>query len=352
MGGSSEALLYHMNGLEQMVNMRGGVAALGNNEPVKRVVTWADLSNAAMHDTRPRFPLAFCPIGEDIAQRFVPPLPGPASPPLYPDFQPAPVPDDMAEVFHDIRLLCIALENPNLINMRNIINRRTHSNKLYHIEWCLLSAAPSSPARTPTSIIPQRPGTDDYEGYANPPTAANCAGSPVSNACRHAALMFTYLALRNLPVSAAVFDNLVLRLRNALLPLLDYEQQTYNLGSNPISRAGSPSGLTPQPQVGYHEDPYGYFGTPQPRLSPSPFEVSSDLLLWLLITGFAACPPTRAENRGWFLSHIMHVCSDMGIVGAEELSAGLKKVLWLDSTCIAVVDDLARELRELGSVGW
>jgi hypothetical protein len=356
MGGSSEALLYHMNGLEQMVNMRGGVETLANNEPVKRVVTWADLSNAAMHDTRPRFPLTVCPIGDDLAQRFIPPLPGPAmcgSPRVFSEYQQLPVPDDMVEIFHDIRLLCIALENPGLINMQNSVNRRTHSNKLYHIEWCLLSAAPSSPARTPTTVTPHRPGTTEYEGYNSPPTAASCSMSPVSNACRHGALIFTYLALRNLPVSAAVFDNLVLRLRNALVPLLNHEQSNLGVGSHVVSQTGSPSGLTPQGYPEYPEEvPYNYFGSSDPQLSTSPFEIPGPLLMWLLTTGFAACPPFRAEQRAWYLGNILRVCGNLGIIGIEDLIVALKEILWLDSTCLGVVEDLAVAIRGLGRMGW
>jgi hypothetical protein len=348
MGGSSEALLYHMNGLEQMVNIRGGISAFENNEPVKRVVTWADLSNAAMHDTRPRFPLASCTVGDDLAGRFSPSIQGPTGPLLFPEYQPPPVPDDMVEIFHDIRLLCVALENPNLINMRNSLNRRTHSNKLYHIEWCLLSAAPTSPTHTPTTSRPSRPGTLEFDGYTNPPTAESCASSPVSNACRHAALIFTYLALRNLPVSAAVFDNLILRLRTALLPLLDYEPSTFGPRSYSASQTETPTGLTPQGSPEYPDLPYNYSRSP----SITPMEASGPLLLWLLVTGFAACPPIRAEHRGWFLSHIMRICSEMGIIGMEDLTAMLKKILWLDTTCIAVVEDLSREFRGVDRMDW
>lgn len=347
MGGEPNALLYHMNGLEHMVNMRGGITALRDNEPVERVVTWADLSNAAMHDTRPRFPLGLCRIGHDLHQRFSPPFPNSAGPAMMPNYQRPPVPEDMVEIFHDLRLLCLALESPRLIDMNNMTNRRTHSNKLYHIEWVLLSAAPSSPTHTPFGpSLKVGPGAS---GYVNPPTAESCARSPASNACRHAALTFTYLALRNLPVSAAVFENLIYRLRNALIPLLESDYAALDLRS-PYSRtpSGSPG---PYPELEEPAPTYSYFSDRSP-LPSSSFNLSGPLMLWLLVTGFAACPPSRAEARGWFLGSVLRICGQEGILGAEALTAALKKIVWLDSTCIAVVDDLVREIRGLGRMGW
>ncbi|KAJ9658777.1 hypothetical protein H2198_003523 [Neophaeococcomyces mojaviensis] len=54
---SSKVQDFHINGLQKLVNLRGGIELLNSNKDVQRVAGWADLLHAAVNSTHPRFPL-------------------------------------------------------------------------------------------------------------------------------------------------------------------------------------------------------------------------------------------------------------------------------------------------------
>ncbi|CZR57003.1 uncharacterized protein PAC_06892 [Phialocephala subalpina] len=57
LNGTLENAIVHMNGLEQLVRLRGGLENLGMQGILRRRVLWADLCCAARAQTPPRFPL-------------------------------------------------------------------------------------------------------------------------------------------------------------------------------------------------------------------------------------------------------------------------------------------------------
>jgi hypothetical protein len=54
--GTLEGVRTHMNGLEQMVRMRGGLQQGGFSAHLRRLIAWADLNSANALSTAPRFP--------------------------------------------------------------------------------------------------------------------------------------------------------------------------------------------------------------------------------------------------------------------------------------------------------
>lgn len=287
-----------------MVSLRGGVRALGVNETLKRVVTWADLVHATSHDTIPRLGKTSCNVGYDLAGLFNLPE-GVTSLLELVNEDVAPVPETLQGVFSDIRTLCVALESTHLINMRTkSINRRVFSNLLYHVEYSLLDPNLSPTPTTDTDVAIFR--------------QAQAAMGPVERACRYAGLIFTYLALRQFPTSFAFFDGLVQRLRVHIQQLL-----LLNLDTNFMGHRST-----------------------NPNTTGTTVKTSnSSLVLWLLVEGWTACSiERRGGDRAWFRSQATEISRRIGISSERELKAEWKKVAWLESHCGLAVHTLWLEI--------
>ena len=304
MGWPYETLCSHINGLERMVALRGGVRALGVNETLERVVTWADLLHAASHDTVPRLGKTTCSAGYDLGGQFI--LPSDTTSPLeLLCGAPPAVPNDLQDIFVHIRTMCIALESTDLIDLRtNNLNRRTFGNVLYHVEYMLLDP---SPRPTPTTDADVAQFRLQQEAMA-----------PLERACRYAGLVFTYLALRQLPIRAAFFDGLVQRLRVSL-------QQLLILNFDMALIDPRLAGLDP--------------------LDPPPKTRDLSILLWLLVEGWTASSiGRRSSDRAWFGSHAATLCRSRGILSEDELKTECKKTVWLESHCGPAVHALWLEI--------
>ncbi|PMD40868.1 hypothetical protein L207DRAFT_633817 [Hyaloscypha variabilis F] len=61
LNGRSDSAEVHMKGLQRMVQLRGGLQALGMQGILMRMVLWSDLCNASRSQSTPRFPLIHFP---------------------------------------------------------------------------------------------------------------------------------------------------------------------------------------------------------------------------------------------------------------------------------------------------
>ncbi|KAK0127605.1 hypothetical protein ONS96_007131 [Cadophora gregata f. sp. sojae] len=55
--GNHDAWKIHMNGLEQVVRLRGGIHTLDSNKRVRTLLGWSDITGSSVEDLPPRFPL-------------------------------------------------------------------------------------------------------------------------------------------------------------------------------------------------------------------------------------------------------------------------------------------------------
>ncbi|PVH77811.1 hypothetical protein DL98DRAFT_656527 [Cadophora sp. DSE1049] len=55
--GNHDAWKLHMNGLEQVVRLRGGIHTLDSNKLVRALLGWSDITGSSVEDIHPRFPL-------------------------------------------------------------------------------------------------------------------------------------------------------------------------------------------------------------------------------------------------------------------------------------------------------
>lgn len=133
----AEAQHTHMNGLLSLVELRGGLHTLNDNEPVRRVVTWADLVHAASNDRTPCLGLTQCDTGDDLKQLFSGSASAESAARMVYAGE-APVPAPLKGVFETIRLLSIAQSSPDVVDLKSTVNRRILANTLYRIEYLLL----------------------------------------------------------------------------------------------------------------------------------------------------------------------------------------------------------------------
>ncbi|KAH7413156.1 hypothetical protein BKA64DRAFT_346789 [Cadophora sp. MPI-SDFR-AT-0126] len=55
--GNHDAWKLHMNGLEQVIRLRGGIHTLDSNKRVRALLGWSDATGSSVEDIHPRFPL-------------------------------------------------------------------------------------------------------------------------------------------------------------------------------------------------------------------------------------------------------------------------------------------------------
>src|SRR5947199_8469077 len=68
--GPSEVQNSHIKGLLSLIQLRGGLHTLSANEPVKMVVTWADLVHATSNDSTPCLGMSICNAEYDLKKLF------------------------------------------------------------------------------------------------------------------------------------------------------------------------------------------------------------------------------------------------------------------------------------------
>jgi hypothetical protein len=299
----------HIKGLLSLIQLRGGLHTLSANEPLKRVVTWADLVHAASNDRTPCLGISVCNAGYNLKGVF----PDWASAncsagTIYPK-QP-PVPGLLKEVFQTIRLLYIAQSSPEMADLNNTFNRRIVANVLYRIEYLLLD-----PLLLPLEVSEshEQSNQSDYYDFRTPLFSATTAG----------ALIFTYSCLRNLATPSRPYERLVRRLRLNLQLVFDEEKSM---------RAGS-------------EQDDSSIG--KPRNSSSPVNANPSLLLWLLMHGFkATARGCRGDDRKWFVKRGAEMCKDLEIHSVEELDMRIREVVASRTQCAPSVKAFWRAICE------
>lgn len=298
-----EAQHSHINGLLSLVQLRGGLHTLSANEPVKRVVTWADLVHAAANDRAPCLGMSKCNAGYDLKQLFPDSAAGPAGASTHTIYsrQP-PVPAPLKAVFETIRLLSIAQSSPDTVDLKSTVNRRILANVLYRVEYLLLD-----PLLLPLGVSKGQKDSKElnYSDFWTPLFSATTAG----------ALIFTYSCLRNLAIHSRPFQSLVTRLRRNLQLLFDGEESTRG-----TIEEGHPS-------------------LDQKKHSPPPVSTNPPLLLWLLLHGFKATLLDRRDsNQEWFVRRGAELCKNCDIQSLEELRMQIKQVVALRPQCVAATE--------------
>jgi len=284
------------------VELRGGIQALSVNEPVKRVVTWADLVHAASNGASPRLGISKCNAGYDLmplfaeSDRFDHPLRS-----VYPDAPPVPI--TLVPVFETIRLLCMAHSSPYSIDLENTSNRRVFGNVLYRVEYLLLDPL--------VSLVEGEKEDHHFQ-------LLQCeVREPIFIAAAAGALIFTYLCLRNLAIPMLPFENLMLRLRQNLEAIDQVDGELGDRTNSAVRLAKATNGI-------------------KHALSTSRYQT---LILWLLFLGFRATVNCqRQKEQAWFVAQASEVCSKLEIGSRSTFGREMKKVVIFHAYCIPAAD--------------
>ena len=324
----------HIQGLFSLVQLRGGLQMLSTNEPVKRVVTWADLVHAASNDTVPRLGMSKCNAGYDLMELF----PDPTSAgclvrTIYPEEPPVPGP--LKEGFETIRMLSMAQSSPDTVDLKSTVNRRILANVLYKIEYLLLDPGLLA---LEASNVQEGSRHSNYSDVWTPLFSATTDSNysdvwtPLFSATTAGALIFTYSCLRNIAIPSRPYENLVRRLRHNLQLVFDEER---------TSSGSAEQGWTSR-------EPNGH--------SPSGASAHPSLLLWLLMHGFKATARTpRKDVRAWFVRRGAEMCKTLEIDSVEGLDAAIKQVVVSRLQCVPVIHAYWKAMgdaTELGEEFW
>ncbi|MCJ1399446.1 hypothetical protein MMC11_002648 [Xylographa trunciseda] len=202
MNGTLLASRLHMNGLRQMIALRGGLHTLGQSQVLQRVVIWADFLYSTATCSKPSFPLIPQPTtltkysaasgGAMRAGSMI--LTGRTF--LEPG---------CIDIIQDLRSLTVHAANPQSMSM---LDRRAFSSMIYLLEYHLLS---------------QQGGSSSVQKYSQTP-------APL----RIAAHLYLYLAVRELPSTAEMHYAMARKLQNATkgdlqadLDCLDYNYDLF-----------------------------------------------------------------------------------------------------------------------------
>jgi hypothetical protein len=307
--GPSEVQNSHIKGLLSLIQLRGGLHTLSANEPVKRVVTWADLVHAASNDSTPCLGMSKCNSESDLKE-------------LFPDWASAscpartiyreqpPVPGLLKDVFQTIRLLSAAQSSPEMVDLNSTFNRRIVANVLYRIEYLLLD--PLLLALKVSERHEESNQSDCYDVW-----------TPLFSATTAGALIFTYSCLRNLAAPSRPYERLVRRLRLNLQLVFDEEK------SIAASSEQDDSSID------------------KTRNSSSPVNAKPSLLLWLLMHGFKATVRSRRDDdRNWFVKRGAEMCKSLEIHSVEELGMRIREVVVSRMQCVPSIKAFWRAICE------
>ncbi len=284
------------------MELRGGLQALSGNEPVKRVVTWADLVHAASHGASPRLGISKCNAGYDLQPLFL--GSGRTGHPLRTVYSHAPpVPTALIPIFETIRLLCIAHSSPYAIDLENTYNRRVFGNVLYRVEYLLLDPG--------ASLLDEE---DQYERFQ---LLRSEVREPIFVAAVAGALIFTYLCLRNLAIPMVPFENLELRLRRNLEMIDQINRKPDDRTNISVDLPGAADSIEHPPKTGRY----------------------TTLLLWLLFLGFRATTNNhRPDDCAWFVAHASEMCRNLEIGSRSAFGQEMRKVVVYHAYCIPAAD--------------
>lgn len=300
----------HMSGLLTLVNLRGGIDGMSSNKHIKRVVAWADVLHATTHNTMPQLGIAKCTTDRDtkpllnLVKRhgFSVLNLNAASDDI--------VPKSMQEIFQDLRLLAKA--KSLLLHAKSGDSaadlRPMFSSLLFKTERRILGLGQG--VLLADAYI--------YEGHEDGLETLFCA-----EAIKAACLIFTYHGLRDLDITAAFFEKLVYRLRDALENVLDHYRQVG-------ARSEVLENETPEEKL------LRELGLPVKHLN---------FLLWLMLNGWKSSGlEEQREDREWFVGAAASICSVACITTAAALGSRMQRVLFLPEYCLDAVTGLWKDI--------
>ncbi|KUJ17475.1 uncharacterized protein LY89DRAFT_54360 [Mollisia scopiformis] len=190
--GNPQSAILHLNGMKQMVDMRGGLDSLGMRGILKRVVLWADLCGAARLQTNPRFPLLEFPDMPPISQFLQ--AENSASSTLI-------ITDNLLEAaVSQSQLKCIQILR-DLHELSNFLNDTGNHREDLPQEVCYPDRVYSVEHNTLTAITRMSDARDP---------------SNIFSILLHASLLFIYTNLRQTPVGDQIRKSLSARLRSCI----------------------------------------------------------------------------------------------------------------------------------------
>ncbi|KAF2490773.1 hypothetical protein BU16DRAFT_585149 [Lophium mytilinum] len=194
LNGSAEGSSIHMSGLAQMVQLRGGILAFGDNAVLQRVLTWTDFSFASTYNRNPRFGILPKLAGTlDPSTRFISAsIADLASPELSTI---AITSWEVLEIMDSLQSISTAITS----FQGTLTERISISNAIYLVERRLIAFK-----------------SEVWSTFFEP-----SAELDLSEPLRYAAHLFLHLAVRELPGKAKMHDGLLRRLRNALPEYID-----------------------------------------------------------------------------------------------------------------------------------
>ena len=300
MNGTAESAAIHMNGLERMTVLRGGLQGFGKNRVLQRVLTWCDPFSRLVHsplvnldwlliclicradfcysttwDCGPRFPvLSQSTASLGMSNRFTATN---ANEPVQPRFSElSGVIWDMVEILETLHLISTAISSSQITN----IDRKFISNSIYLVEHQLISLRQDS-------VVSHSITNLDID---------------LSGPLQYASHLYLHLAIRELPGTAKMHTRLLNRLENTLPTNLDY------------------------------------------LIVVAP-DSSLRLLLWILFIG-AATSRGKGEHT-FFVTNLRQVSLALQIYGQKDFERSLKSVLWLDRFCNSHCTTLSPEIFSL-----
>lgn len=296
----------HLSGLLTLVNLRGGIDGMSSNKHIKRVVAWADVLHATAHNTVPQLGTAKCTTSRDTK-----PLLNFVKRHGYSMLNLKAASDDIVpsalqDIFENLRLLAKA--KSLLLHPKNDDSvaelRPIFSSVLFKTERRMLELG-QGVLLTDAYI---------YEGHDDGLETLFCAEA-VKSAC----LIFTFHGLRDLAITAAFFEKLVSRLRDALENVLDHYRQ---VGARTEAKEDEA-----QEEILLRES-----GLPLKHLT---------FLLWLMLNGWKASGlDEQREDREWFIDAAARICSMAQITSATALGSRMQRVVFLPDYCLHAVNGL------------
>ncbi|KAK9446160.1 hypothetical protein VB005_00005 [Metarhizium brunneum] len=198
------AAAAHIEALGQLITRRGGLMNLGLNGTVRRKALWADLGNSIAQQIKPRFPYSsdISPITlpPDSIQPTVDTSPGSIYAELSNLEAQASGPSDLCAIIRDLQYLCLVINSANRTDITQI-DRLVLSDHFYDVE-----------RRAYDLLLTQ----DVYSHNGLLSVAMHDALTDLSSAlymgCCLAAIIYSCLALREIPPQAGVFNQLVTNL--------------------------------------------------------------------------------------------------------------------------------------------
>lgn len=251
--------------MSTLVGLRGGIHEMNTNRHIQRVVAWADVLHASAHNSRPQLGItqytAHCEmqrLKKAVQQHKYSRMAGQDVIPAY-----------FRQVLEDLQALAMAkslLTQKAVPSLREL--RPVFSSALLMTEHSILDLGHT--AASSDSVV----GNVIYV-----------------EAAKAAALIFSFVGLRDMAITAAFFDSLVRRLRDGLCSVFDL-----------------------------------FFHFQNSEYIPEEI-VSVPFLLWLCLNGWKASSiKTRQTDRIFFAEKAAVLCESARINTLEELSSHVSRI--------------------------